>query len=1376
MPLTRQQRRQRRRTRLTLLASALVVAVAGIAALYYVQKNRQQGPLLDPAPRDAAVAMVQRGAYDQALTAFAPYLEAGQTPPDALAAWAQARVNVPLPDGAHVAPAVQALRSVLKTDPHHTNAAEQLLAVLSRYPSGVENEIIKVADRVLQRDPENTDAQRARALGFASQKRYGDAARTLDTYLLQHPDDLQMQRLALDMMRGERQPDTAVLARAQRAAETSEDPALARLVQAHAQLITGDRAAARNSLAAAVSQAPENPSHAMQVVQMLDAAGLHAAVKPFMERCLAAAETGAPQTELVTELALRRFEFGEAQASLDLLDRDDAVKSLYLDCVRAIALHTLGRNAEAADHILTLTNHATNRYRAAGALLQAAFPRDGAASDAQSITDAAPGLSEHAVRVAYLDAIVAEAHQRQGQTAEAQTAYRAALRQRPAWAGPCLGLAELFLQTGDHPQAQRFAQAAGQREGGSLRVAVMTARAAGARARELTSDQLVELSTLIDRVQSTQPGEATTTVLRVEVLALQGKIQEAADAARRAAQAQPPLSENALLQLSAAARRYDLGVTDELQAAYTDRFGQTTRMAMAQATATADGGDPERAVASFDSAIPEDPDSTWRVNRALLYERVGHPDTLTRWAEATESDPGNARVQARALTSVTVWSDRTLVDRTIKRLQAANPEGLVWRTERARFLLTDPAINDNPTATALTVERLLAQVGQSDPSPLNVLVMRATARRLKDDPQGAAQLLEQALLQAPNDANLQLELAQSRAASGDHDGALDTARTLTRRDDLLPPAQRSVAYLLRNLGDVAAATTGFQTLHAAGHTQPADLIALARLHQKQQRFTAAAALLPELLAGLGTDDPQAKADGLVFAAGVYADAGLPQEADRALERLDELELSFGRRQTLRATHHASRGQLEQAERGFAAAAEADPSNPAVWRNLIEYRLRAGQRDGALDAAQQAVETGGASPGVASLHAQRRLIKRLPNDPGLASLFSTLIGQDDARPGVLEALQILDHQRDGSPDQRAEALAQLADNQPQIEALQVLAVNALRQAGRFDAALTRASAGADRFAQSADLAQARARGHAEQRNWTQTLIAVDAWRARLPGNTLAADTLAAQAHRHLGRPERAIQVLAPYRDRILNRPEITPVLTRQYAILLAMAGRAEEARSVLTPLLDADDSSRFWRMSWLDVAVQGVRDTRDAGAWLQQVENTLDQGQLDERAAIAQAWWALGLRDNHPPFLERARTRLGNLAAAPNVTADVWFFLGTIAEHDGDPTTAAQHYRKSLTLAPGATNTRNNLAMVLASDPQATAEQLAEAVGLATAITRERPNDPNLLDTRAAVLLAAQRHDEALTDIRQAIELDPGNPDWRRRESEILTNQSAPNTP
>ena len=1174
---------------------------------------------------------------------------------------------------------------------------------------------------------------------------------------------------------------------------------------AHAHLITGDREGARPLLAAAASTTPRNATVAMQTVQMLDAAGLYAAVLPYLERCVnapdgAAATAAFPTTdlthptdataatadptplgqspELVTELVLRRFESGRIADALDLLEGGHAVESLYVDCVEAIALNTAGRRAEAAEKVRTLNAHPTNRYRAAGAVLAAALPEDGGTADTQAVTDAARGLNEHGVRVAYLDAIVADAYQRRGQNAEAEAAYRAALQQRPAWAGPCLGLAGLFLATGDEAQAYRFAVAAGEREGRSLRVAVMTARAAGARVDQLTSAQLTELGDLIDGVQRAQPGEPTTAVLRVDVLARQGRTAEATEAALAAARLDPPISEDALLRLGASARRNNLDAVAELEAAYLERFGQTPRIAMTRATEAAVGGDADEAVAAFDASVPADAGPEWRVNRALLYERVGHPDALARWTEAADSAPDNVRVQARVLTSPVVWADRGLTDRTIERLKAADPEGVAWRTERARYLLTDAALADDPAATAREVERLLAEAADGGAATLNVLVMQATARRLLGDPRGASQLLEKASLQNPNDVSLQLELAQTLAAAGDRERALDTARRIADRKDLPAASRRSVARLLGQLGDLTAAAAGLEALRDAGNASPSDLLALARLYRNQQRPEDAAALLPELLAALDADTARgsasgfaiaadAKADAVVFAADVYAAAGQTDAANATLDRLDGLDLTPARRLTLRAAHAASRGRLDDSRRGLRRRRAGRPVRP---RGLAQpRRVPAAFR-------RSRGRAGSRPPG-------RRRGRGHAGDRGPAGP----VGADSAPARRFLAHSALQHA--GQPRRRPRCRRQRAEDARSVPQRpgRPTRRRARRPRRRTPPHRSPGGAGHQRAAPRRPDRRRPAAGHRRGR----PLPPVGRSGPGFGRRPRPAPQLEPDAHRHRplafprarrqpgrrharrpgpppARPPRPRAGGAlPYRERILDRPESTPVLTRQYAILLAMAGRHQEARSLLQPLLS---TGTYWRMTWLDVATQGVRNTQDAGGWLQQVEGVLDESQLIERSAIAQAWWALGRRDEYAPFLERARTRLDTLAADPDANADVWFFLGTIAEHDGQPAVAAERYRKSLELAPNAINVRNNLAMVLAREPDASASQLDEAVQLATTVVKARPDEPNFLDTQAAVLTIAGRYDEALAAIRQAIELDPGNPDWRRREDKILAAQ------
>ncbi|MEE9404003.1 MAG: tetratricopeptide repeat protein [Algisphaera sp.] len=1367
MSISSHKRRQRRRTRLTLIASVLLLLVGGVAALYHVQKGRQQSPKLDPGPRDAAIAMVARGEHEAALEAFLPYFEARQTTPAMLKAWSQARLNTPLPDAQHISQAATQLRAVLRQNADDTEAAKQLLTLLSRYPQGVENEIITLTDKVLQHDASNTNVHRPRALGLASLKQYANALKSLKLFLADHPDDLQMQRLKLDMMNGEKQPHSVILTQAQHVFEALPDTALGSLTLAHAKLITGDRSGARPLLATAVTQSITDPQWVMQTVQMLDAAGTHIAVLPYLEQQFTAGPPFSQNPELVGELILRRFEAGRVGPSLELLDTGIALESLYMSSFEAIARHAIGQRDQARTLIRDLATHSTNRYRAAARLLNAALPENDSSPDTKAIIEAAGAIREHKVNIAYLDALIANAHQRQGQNEAAETAYKKALSQRPSWAGPCVGLAELYLSQNNQEQAYRYATAAGKREGRSLRVAVITARAAEARIAQLSPAQLAELSNIIDSVQNAQPGEPHTAVLKVNVLAHQGDTDGAANAARHAAHITPPLNEKTTLKLAAIARRHHLGVADELEAAYLERFGQTPRIAITRALETAAAGDNQTALDQFDASMPNNPNPEWLVNRALIYERLGHAEALDHWIQASESAPDNARVQKHVLTSAAIWTDRDLADRIINRLKKAAPNDNAWRIERARFLLTGNP--QDPVATADQVDKLLNVVTKSSVPTLNVLVMQATSRRLKGDAQGAAQLLEKALQQNPSDPALQLELAQALASAGNQSRALNIIRQTLTQKNLPDQLLRTSHQLLQNLGDSNAASP-LETLRDRKTANNQDLWLLVQHYRTSQRLNDAVALLPDLLAN---DGAPASAQAIALAADIYSAADQPDAARAALKQLDTLDIPETQKLTLHAAHAAASGSIDEAAAGFAAATAADPKNSAAWRNLVEFQLRAGQSRAALASAQEAIHAQGATPGIEALHAQSSVIQSLPPNPTLIPLYSAIVnGTPAARDAATQTLQTLHRlttDPNTTPNQHVTELIALANDHPQIEAIEVLAIAALRHAGQPQSALQRATAAGERFPRSPSLAQALAQGYAQQSNWSQALIATNTWRRLVPGGSLAADTLAAQAHRHLGHADRALDVLSPYRSRILARPETTPVLTRQYTMLLAMANRTNESRDILKPLLP---SSTYWRMTWLDVATQGIHDTRQAGRWIQDVEDVLDENQLIERSAIAQAWWALGRRDNHPAYLERARTRLANLAADPDANTDVWFFLGSIAEHDGDSATAAQHYRKALALTPNAVNVRNNLAMVLSNNPNATDDQLAEAINLAASVTTDRPQEPNYHDTHAAVLLTAKHYDQALAAIQHAIDLDPSNPEWRKRHDQITAAMNA----
>jgi len=65
------------------------------------------------------------------------------------------------------------------------------------------------------------------------------------------------------------------------------------------------------------------------------------------------------------------------------------------------------------------------------------------------------------------------------------------------------------------------------------------------------------------------------------------------------------------------------------------------------------------------------------------------------------------------------------------------------------------------------------------------------------------------------------------------------------------------------------------------------------------------------------------------------------------------------------------------------------------------------------------------------------------------------------------------------------------------------------------------------------------------------------------------------------------------------------------------------------------------------------------------------------------------------------------------------------------------------------------------------DDLGFALAVATEVARLTPEDANVIDTLACCLHAVGREEDALRNVRRCIELQPDNPEWKRRLQEFL---------
>lgn len=1336
-------RRRRRRIRLGLIFGVIALVAGGIGVRYAMVSQSPADTAADPR-REAGLAAFAAGDDTQVIAQLRPYLEEGADDTEARFALASTQLKQAGDNPAVLMEAVMGLRRVLRDQPDHAAAAELILPVLTDYPRGVEEEGLRIADRVLRKDAEHVVAMRAKAVLLSTIGRDQEALAAAQAYLQRQPADVKVHRLTLDLMKRTNQPSTALVNYAQALQASDPQQPAFDMVEAYALLITDDREAAAEILKVSAEQSPPDTTFVREQIALMDGAILFGEVLTYLEKLHAEHHDALPMDELIR----RRFEAGrglDALALIETLDDPTATQQT----LQALVLFGQQRADEAQAVIKTFETTQGRANRAIAGLLNAAAQADQQGLD--GVIDAGREAKDAGVVNPYLDLVVAEAFEQTGQPDRAITRYQSALRQRPSWAAPCLGLAELYLKQDNASEAMGYAVAAVQRQPQGVAGRILLAEAFADEPAKLSDTNKQEVLTLIDQVQQAQPGEPRTMALNIAVLAGTGDRAAATQAMRAALVIDPPLSQSAMVTLIEAAKRYNLDPDGETQAAYVERFGQTLAITMVQAQRLIEAGDADAALALFDEAMPDASGADWDVNRALLLERIGHPDATTAWSAAGQTYSNNLQVQQAQLDSAAAWQDRSAINDAIQRLRALTGEDDPrWRIEQARWWLASA----DPVAAAEKADELLDAALRIEPDSAEALSLRGRAQRLLGNPRLAISLLSQAITLSPNNADARAELALAQRDSGSSEAALETARGAAAMDNASPNAQRRAAQLMIDQGEYAAAANVLARLYNADRADDRDVFTLAQLYRQTQQSSRALALIESMLI---SPNPAS----LALAADLYAQAGMSDQAAAALAKLDELELTEAEKLRIRAVHHSAYGDSDAGDAAWVALVEATPNDADAWTQLISHRLRVGRTLEAIASAQAAASKLPDEAGIAAFVNQSPLVMRLADVPGAAVLGLSVLEDAQYRRAATDALGVLDQAQaqNQSDEVLADRLVALAEASPDFESLWVLSVSQEFKAGRTASALARAEAARERFPDSPRSARLLAEAYGVASRWRETLIAAEVWKSLSAGSRWEADTLAARAHRELGRAGASAALLAPYADTVRAEPLARPNLTKELTLAWTATGQSDAAKEVLEPLLAQDQR---WRQTWLDAAVLSLSSTREAGRWLDTLDAVIPAEAWDERAALAKAWWSVGMRDSYAPFREKGRAMGETLTQGPGESGELWYFVGSAAEVDGDFTAADKAYRRALELAPELAGASNNLAMLIADH----GGDLAEAVELARRTIAVVPNEPNYHDTLAYVLKRAGRTDEAREAIERAIELDPGNPAWRTRLNEM----------
>ena len=1271
---------------------------------------------------------------------------------EALYALARARMQVPDPQNQQLAMGVQYLRQTLAADPTQLDAAHELLELYLTQPRSLESEILKLSEQILEQSPQDAPALRGKAVALQIIGRNNEAMDAVEAYLKLEPGDVQMQRLALDVMRSMNQPMPALFARVEALNKANpEDPTFEYLL-AYLHFLERDRDKAQEALTSAAKRPPPDAEFASQLVRLMDTARMFPQALAYLQKNVG------PQSDLALklELARREFERGNLEAtaqSLGQLDDGEASAGLAL---HAVTLSELKRFDEAAAVLDRLRGQEFAAAKPWADFLAKAYDPDGTP---EAVIEAGAPLREMGVRDPYTSFLIGRAHERSGDDESADAAYRAAAELRQPWAAPRAGMARIAMRQGDKQEAASNAIAAALRRPDDAETQVLSLVALGMDSENLGPERIEQLNLLIDQVQSAFPGEPRTLLLRVKLLAEIGNKAQATAAAERLLQAQPVMQPAVLLSLASLSREYRLGLEQQVYDLIAREHGQSPEIALTRATELAQAGQPAEALTLFDQLAAGNGTLPWQTARVELLDRLGRPEAASRWIELADANPQDADLQRAALRSQAVWQDREQVRRLIDRSRELSVAGDDrWRIDMARLLLTGP----DKQAGAAEADTLLDTYLRNNPPSGQALTLRGMAKQALGQPQLAVQLLERAVSLEPTNPRVRLELARAHAVSGSRDEAAEQTRQALTIEGLDPDETRFAVQLLVSQGRASEAVEPLEQLLEGGNASRQDLLGLAELYLQTGQLEKVRQVLPRLL-------EQPDQAGVIAAANLYARLGEQDKAKQALNQLGGLGLPEADVQTMRGVFLARFGEAEAALQAFSRAVELAPGQAEKWRNLVEIHLRMSRLSEAIDAARRGLQTVSDDEALRAVVDNAQRIERLGSDGGLLQLLTALVADPASREAALEALSVIDRakQRDLPAADLARQLSEVSRKHPTFEAGRLLAITALYQTGQAEEAVRQAEAAAQEFSGSAAAARLAAETLLDTQQWSKALLAAEEWRQRDPVNRAQADTLIAIAQGQLGRPERGVETLQPYRSTITSDPGLYPRLTQQYARLSAQAGRVGAARDVLDPLVS--EAAR-WRLMAMDIASTVVNDSNAAAAWMDEVAKAVPEQATAEQTALAHAWWTLGRRTNTDAYVQRAKAVLDADTLAAAGDANMYFLRGMIAESEQDWPAAEDAYRQVFRSDAGSAGARNNLAMVLA---QADPPQLEEAIGLAQDAIRMDPTQPNYLDTLAFVQARAGRYDAAADSIRRAIDLEPTNPQWRVRLNEINQQRREP---
>ena len=509
----------------------------------------------------------------------------------------------------------------------------------------------------------------------------------------------------------------------------------------------------------------------------------------------------------------------------------------------------------------------------------------------------------------------------------------------------------------------------------------------------------------------------------------------------------------------------------------------------------------------------------------------------------------------------------------------------------------------------------------------------------------------------------------------------------------------------------------------------------------------------------------------------YFDRERPEEAVAVLEEgIANVEIGKNDLNDVLVRYYRTEGETEKVDRVLERATTFDSSDPGPWLSISNTRAQRGDDEGAMEAADKALEANPQSS-IARLRKAELLIDRstqgeqeelvaearliaeaeLAENPSSAEA-AFVVGKLELADGNIE--KATEHIRDAVELQpnwaqahfvlgsillmndelkRARAsLARSVELKPDFLEARRLLVQLHAQLGEHEYAIENGR----RYL------QVRTNDYATMILIAQSMVRIGMLQeARALLEQIPEDSRTVEAHYALGRlamvEGNAEEAMSSFNNADKASPHDPRVLSSMLMVDAADGDVSDSAKKVDAALVVSPDSAALWRVRGLVNLRQ--RDIEKAEeAFLKSVE--IDPGAVDNYAQLARIYAASGR-------LDRAIEQYDAAAKAQPSNGTIRHFLGVLYEMTGKPDLAQQNYEKALELNSELAETKNNLAYMISQQEEG---DLDRALRLAQEAKAAMPDSASAADTLGWVLYKRGVSSAAIGYLTEAVSIMPAN--------------------